>query len=115
VARKVNSPECREDVPANASDLRTPEEIELELARERLRFVQEERKKFRYLNVGFVVVLTILVLGAALSGATALVGVAGGDHSLVAPSLSAMFGSGAGGIALWRLYAGWMPIKGATG
>lgn len=107
----MDSTDRHEDVPANASDLRSPEEIRLELARERLRFVQEERKKFRFLNAGFVVVLAVLVFGAALSGATALVGLMGGDHGLVPPSLSAAFGSGVGCVALWRLYAGWMPIK----
>jgi hypothetical protein len=101
-----------QDVPANASDLGSAEEISLELDRERLRFVQEERKNFRFLRAGFIAVLAILALAAAVSAVTILVGLTAGPAEAVIPSIWALAGSGGGSVFIWRFYAGRMPTRG---
>jgi hypothetical protein len=102
------------DVPANASDLRTPEEISLELDRERLRFVQEERKNFRFLRASCAVVLGILALGAVLSGFTIVVGLTSGQLEVVLPAIGALGGALGGSVVVWRFYAERMPTQRAA-
>ncbi|HET9199039.1 MAG TPA: hypothetical protein VFN92_12395 [Solirubrobacterales bacterium] len=100
-----------EDVPANASDLRTSDEIELEHLREGLRMVQEKRKSFAWLRKGFVTVLAILIAVAAMAVFTLAVGLVSGPIELILPSLSVLAGSGGAGIFFWRMYAERIPAR----
>lgn len=100
-----------EDVPANASDLRTPDEIELEYQREELRMVQEERKSFGWLRKGFVAVLAVLVMVALMAVFTLTVGLVSGPVELILPSLSVLAGSGGAGVFFWRMYAERIPAR----
>ena len=100
-----------EDVPAPASDLRTPEEIELEHLREELRMAQEKRKSFGWLRKGFVLVLAVLVAVAAMAVFTLTVGLVSGPVELVLPALSVLAGTGGAGIFLWRMYAERIPAR----
>lgn len=100
-----------EDVPANASDLRTPGEIELEYQREELRMAQEERKSFGWLRKGFVAVLAVLVMVAMMAVFTLTVGLLGGPIELILPSLSVLAGSGGAGVFFWRMYAERIPAR----
>jgi hypothetical protein len=104
---------CRsvEDLPANASDLRTPDEIELEHQREELRMAQEERKSFGWLRKGFVTVLLVLVLVATMAVFTLTVGLLSGPVELVVPALSVLAGSGGAGVYSWRMYAERIPAR----
>lgn len=97
------------DLPANASDLRTPQEIELEHQREELRMAQERRKSFGWLRKGFVAVLCVLVAVAAMAVFTLTVGLVSGPVELVLPALSVLAGSGGAGIFFWRMYAERIP------
>ncbi len=101
----------REDVPANASDLGTAAEIELEHQREELRMAQEERRSFGWLRKGFVLVLSVLVMVATMAVITLAVGLVGGPFQLILPSLSVLAGSGGAGIFFWRLYAERIPAR----
>jgi hypothetical protein len=101
----------REDVPANASDLRTAAELELEHQREELRMAQEERRSFGWLRKGFVFVLSILAMVAMMAVITLAVGLVSGPFQLVLPSLSVLAGSGGAGIFFWRLYAERIPAR----
>jgi hypothetical protein len=94
-----------QDLPANASDLRTPQEIELEYKREELRMVQEQRKSFGWLRKGFVVVLAVLITVAAMAVFTLIVGLVSGSLELALPSLYVLAGSGGAGVFVWRVYA----------
>lgn len=100
-----------EDVPANASDLLTAEEIELEHRREGLRMAQEERKSFGWLRKGFVAVLSVLVMVATMAVFTLTVGLVGGPVELILPSLSVLAGSGGAGVFFWRMYAERIPAR----
>lgn len=100
-----------EDLPANASDLRNPQEIELEHLRERLRMAQEERRSFGWLRKGFVLVLAVLVAVAAMAVFTLTVGLVSGPIQLVVPALSVLAGSGGAGIFFWRMYAERIPAR----
>ena len=100
-----------EDVPANASDLRTPEEIDLEHQREELRMAQEERRSFGWLRKGFVTVLAVLVAVAAMAVFTLTVGLVSGPIQLILPSLSVLAGTGGAGIFFWRMYAERIPAR----
>jgi hypothetical protein len=100
-----------QDLPANASDLRTPGEIELEHQREELRMAQEERRSFGWVRKGFVVVLAILVLVAAMAASTLTVGLVNGPFELIVPSLSVLAGTGGAGIFFWRMYAERIPAR----
>jgi hypothetical protein len=99
----------REDVPANASDLRTAAEIELEHQREELRMAQEQRRSFGWLRKGFVLVLSILAMVAMMAVITLTVGLVGGPIELVLPSLYVLAGSGGAGVFFWRMYAERIP------
>ncbi len=99
------------DVPANASDLLTPEQIELEHQREELRMAQEERKSFGWLRKGFVAVLAVLVLVATMAVFTLTVGLLSGPVELVVPALSILAGSGGAGVYFWRMYAERIPAR----
>jgi hypothetical protein len=100
-----------EDVPANASDLRTTDEIDLEHQREELRMAQEERKSFGWLRKGFVAVLAVLVAVAAMAVFTLTVGLVSGPVELILPSLSVLAGTGGAGIFFWRMYAERIPAR----
>jgi hypothetical protein len=100
-----------EDVPANASDLCTPNEIELEYQREELRMAQEERRSFGWLRKGFVAVLAILVMVATMAVFTLTVGLLSGPVQLVVPALSVLAGSGGAGVYFWRMYAERIPVR----
>lgn len=100
-----------EDVPANASDLRTPDEIELEYQREELRMAQEERRSFGWLRKGFVAVLCVLVMVATMAVFTLTVGLLSGPVQLVVPALSVLAGSGGAGVYFWRMYAERIPAR----
>lgn len=100
-----------EDMPANASELQTPEEIDLEHQREELRMVQEERKNFGLLRKGFVVVLAILAIVAMMAVITLTIGLINGPIGLIIPSLSILAGSGGAGVFFWRLYAERSPAR----
>jgi hypothetical protein len=99
------------DVPANASDLSTADEIELEHQREELRMAQEERKSFGWLRKGFVAVLAVLVMVAAMAVFTLTVGLVSGPVELVVPALSVLAGSGGAGVYFWRMYAERIPAR----
>jgi hypothetical protein len=99
------------DVPANASDLLTPEQIELEHQREELRMAQEERKSFGWLRKGFVAVLAVLVMVATMAVFTLSVGLLSGPVELVVPALSILAGSGGAGVYFWRMYAERIPAR----
>lgn len=99
------------DVPANASDLATPEQIELEHQREELRMAQEERKSFGWLRKGFVAVLMVLVMVATMAVFTLTVGLLSGPVQLVVPALSILAGSGGAGVYFWRMYAERIPAR----
>jgi hypothetical protein len=99
------------DLPANASDLLTPEQIELEHQREELRMAQEERKSFGWLRKGFVAVLAVLVLVATMAVFTLTVGLLSGPVELVVPALSILAGSGGAGVYFWRMYAERIPAR----
>jgi hypothetical protein len=99
------------DVPANASDLLTPEQIELEHQREELRMAQEQRKSFGWLRKGFVAVLGVLVLVATMAVFTLTVGLLSGPVELVVPALSVLAGSGGAGVYFWRMYAERIPAR----
>jgi hypothetical protein len=101
----------REDVPANASDLGTVAEIELEHQREELRMAQEERRGFGWLRKGFVLVLSVLVMVAAMAVITLTVGLVDGPVELILPSLSVLAGSGGAGVFFWRMYAERIPAR----
>lgn len=100
-----------EDLPANASDLRTPQEIELEHQREELRMAQERRKSFGWLRKGFVAVLGVLVLVAMMAVFTLTVGLISGPIDLIIPSLYVLAGTGGAGIFFWRMYAERIPAR----
>lgn len=100
-----------EDSPANASDLRTPEEIDLEHQREELRMAQEERRSFGWLRKGFVAVLGVLVAVATMAVFTLTVGLVSGPVELILPSLSVLAGTGGAGIFFWRMYAERIPAR----
>jgi hypothetical protein len=100
-----------EDVPANASDLSSVEEIELEHQREELRMAQEERKSFGWLRKGFVAVLAVLVMVATMAVFTLTVGLVSGPVELVVPALSVLAGSGGAGVYFWRMYAERIPAR----
>jgi hypothetical protein len=100
-----------EDVPANASDLRTPDEIEFEHLREELRMAQEERRSFGWLRKGFVAVLGVLVAVAGMAVFTLTVGLVSGPIALILPSLSVLAGTGGAGIFFWRMYAERIPVR----
>jgi hypothetical protein len=100
-----------EDVPANASDLWTSDEIELEHQREELRMAQEERKSFGWLRKGFVAVLAVLVAVATMAVFTLTVGLVSGPIQLILPSLSVLAGTGGAGIFFWRMYAERIPAR----
>lgn len=99
------------DVPANASDLSTADEIELEHQREELRMAQEERKSFGWLRKGFVAVLAVLVMVATMAVFTLTVGLVSGPVELVVPALSVLAGSGGAGVYFWRMYAERIPAR----
>ena len=99
------------DVPAHASDLLTPEQIELEHQREELRMAQEERKSFGWLRKGFVAVLAVLVMVATMAVFTLTVGLLSGPVELVVPALSILAGSGGAGVYFWRMYAERIPAR----
>jgi hypothetical protein len=99
------------DVPANASDLSTPDEIELEHQREELRMAQEERRSFGWLRKGFVAVLGVLVAVATMAVFTLTVGLVSGPIELILPALSVLAGSGGAGIFFWRMYAERIPTR----
>jgi hypothetical protein len=99
------------DVPANASDLLTAAEIELEHQREELRMAQEERKSFGWLRKGFVAVLAVLVMVATMAVFTLTVGLLSGPVQLVVPALSILAGSGGAGVYFWRMYAERIPAR----
>jgi hypothetical protein len=101
----------RHDVPANASELRTPAEIDLEHLRERLRFAQEERKSLGRLWKGFVAVLAFLAVVETVAAATVVVGLLNGPVSLVVPSLWVLGGSGGLSVFIWRVYAAQIPAR----
>jgi hypothetical protein len=101
----------REDVPANASDLGTAAEIELEHQREELRMAQEERRTFGWLRKGFVLVLWVLAMVAMMAVVTLTVGLVSGPIELVLPALSVLAGSGGAGIFFWRMYAERIPAR----
>lgn len=101
----------REDVPANASDLRTAAEIELEHQREELRMAQEERRTFGWLRKGFVLVLWVLSMVAMMAVITLTVGLVSGAFELVLHSLYVLAGSGGAGIFFWRMYAERIPAR----
>jgi hypothetical protein len=105
------SSRAAEDVPANASDLRTPDEIELEHLREALRMAQEERRSFGWLRKGFVAVLGVLVAVAGMAVFTLTVGLVSGPIALILPSLSVLAGTGGAGIFFWRMYAERIPAR----
>ncbi|HWO84852.1 MAG TPA: hypothetical protein VNM38_13845 [Solirubrobacterales bacterium] len=100
-----------EDLPANASDLRTPQEIELEHQREELRMAQEARRGFGWVRKGFVAVLSVLVLVAVMAASTLAVGLLSGTAELVVPALSVLAGSGGAGVFFWRMYAERIPAR----
>lgn len=100
-----------EDLPANASELRTAAEIELEHQREELRMVQEERKTFGWLRKGFVAVLGVLIAVAAMAVITLTIGLVNGPFELILPSLSVLAGSGGAGVFFWRMYAERIPAR----
>jgi hypothetical protein len=104
-----------EDVPAHASDLRTPDEIELEHQREELRMAQEERKSFGWLRKGFVAVLVVLIMVAMMAVFTLTVGLVSGPIELILPSLSVLAGSGGAGVFFWRMYAERIPARAQLG
>jgi len=99
------------DLPANASDLRTPQEIELEHQREELRMAQEERRGFGWVRKGFVAVLAVLVLVAVMAASTLAVGLVNGPLELIVPALSVLTGTGGAGIFFWRMYAERIPAR----
>lgn len=101
----------REDMPANASELGTAAEIELEYQREELRMAQEERRSFGWLRKGFVLVLAILLLVAMMAVITLTVGLVSGLFRLILPSLSILAGSGGAGVFFWRMYAERIPAR----
>jgi hypothetical protein len=103
--------ELSHDVPASASDLLSPDEIELEHQREELRMAQEERKSFGWLRKGFVVVLAVLVMVATMAVFTLTVGLLSGPVQLVVPALSVLAGSGGAGVYFWRMYAERIPAR----
>lgn len=103
----------REDVPANASDLRTLEELRFEFVREQLRFVQERRKSFRYLRAAFVAVLALATVAAMAAVFTLGVGLAADHPAFVVPSLWTLTASTGGSVFLLRFYAGKVLAKGA--
>jgi len=96
------------DVPANASALDTAEAISLERQREDLRMDQQKRKYFSLLCVG---VVTILILAAAVSAATAVVGLVNGPDFIIVPALSVLGGAGTLGVLAWRIYLGTLPPR----
>lgn len=100
-----------EDVPAHASELLTPDEIELEHMREELRMAQEQRRSFGWLRKGFVAVLGVLVAVAMMAVFTLTVGLVSGPIELILPSLSVLAGSGGAGIFFWRMYAERIPAR----
>jgi hypothetical protein len=100
-----------EDLPANASDLRTSQEIELEHQREELRMAQEERRSFGWVRKGFVAVLSVLVLVAVMAAFTLAIGLISGPFELIVPSLSVLAGSGGVGVYFWRMYAERIPAR----
>lgn len=99
------------DLPANASDLRTPGEIELEHLREELRMAQERRRSFGWLRKGFVAVLAVLVAVATMAVFTLTVGLVSGPVELVVPALSVLAGTGGAGVFFWRMYAERIPTR----
>ncbi|HET8956687.1 MAG TPA: hypothetical protein VFN18_13615 [Solirubrobacterales bacterium] len=99
------------DLPANASDLRKPGEIELEHLREELRMAQERRRSFGWLRKGFVAVLTVLIAVAAMAVFTLTVGLVSGPVELVVPALSVLAGTGGAGVFFWRMYAERIPTR----
>ena len=99
------------DVPAHASELQTPDEIELEHMREELRMAQEQRRSFGWLRKGFVAVLGVLVAVAMMAVFTLTVGLVSGPIELILPSLSVLAGSGGAGIFFWRMYAERIPAR----
>jgi hypothetical protein len=99
------------DLPARASDLRTPGEIELEHLREELRMAQEERRSFGWLRKGFVAVLALLVAVATMAVFTLTVGLLSGPVELILPSLSVLAGTGGAGVFFWRIYAERIPAR----
>ena len=101
----------QQDLPANASDLRTSQEIELEHQREELRMAQEERKSFGWLRKGFVAVLAVLVAVAAMAVFTLTVALVSGPVELVVPALSVLAGTGGAGVFFWRMYAERIPTR----
>lgn len=107
----AGSSRAAEDVPANASELWTPDEIELEHLREELRMVQEERRSFGWLRKGFVAVLGVLVAVAGMAVFTLTVGIVSGPVALILPSLSVLAGTGGAGIFFWRMYAERIPVR----
>jgi hypothetical protein len=98
-------------MPANASDLLSAEEIELEHQREELRMAQEQRKSFGWLRKGFVAVLLVLVMVATMAVFTLTVGLLSGPVELVVPALSVLAGSGGAGVYFWRMYAERIPSR----
>ena len=100
-----------QDLPANASDLCTPQEIELEHQREELRMAQEERRSFGWVRKGFVAILAVLVLVAVMAASTLTVGLVAGPFELIVPSLSVLAGTGGAGIFFWRMYAERIPAR----
>lgn len=100
-----------EDMPANASELWTPDEIELEYQREELRMAQEERRSFGWLRKGFVAVLCVLVMVATMAVFTLTIGLLSGPVELVVPALSVLAGSGGAGVYFWRMYAERIPAR----
>lgn len=99
------------DVPASASDLLTPDEIELEHKREKLRMEREVRKSFGWLRRGFVAVLVVLFMVATMAVFTLTVGLVSGPVELVVPALSVLAGSGWAGIYFWRMFAELIPSR----
>ena len=100
-----------EDLPANASDLRTAQEIELEHQREELRMAQEERRSFGWVRKSFVAVLGVLVLVAVMAASTLTIGLLSGAAELIVPALSVLAGSGGAGVFFWRMYAERIPAR----
>jgi hypothetical protein len=101
----------QQDLPANASDLRTAQEIELEHQREELRMAQEERRSFGWVRKGFIAVLAVLVMVATMAVFTLTVGLVSGPIELIVPSLSILAGTGGAGIFFWRMYAERIPAR----
>lgn len=109
--RSALSDRSAEDVPANASDLRTAEEIELEHQREELRMAQEKRRSFGWLRKGFVAVLAVLMAVAAMAVITLTIGLVRGPYEMVLPALSILAGTGGAGVFFWRMYAERIPAR----